>query len=177
MIGRWTGHLGSEVSALVDGHLEGTEADRAWDHVLSCPSCRAAVERETWVKRRLSGMRDDTPPSGLVGSLQELPDTGSRLDPTWSGLEAWREVDALEQAHRQGRRHGIALAGVGSAAAIGIAALGAISLGSLGAAPASVNPRVVDAATVGTTLSGFVTAPARARAHGELPGSALRAEP
>ena len=47
------GHLGSRVSALLDGQLPPDEAERAWGHVHSCHACRDLVEREGWVKTRL----------------------------------------------------------------------------------------------------------------------------
>ena len=37
------GHVGTRVSALVDGQLPSAEADRLWAHVHVCPLCRAEV--------------------------------------------------------------------------------------------------------------------------------------
>ena len=34
---RFSGHLGTAASALVDGQLDEESADRAWDHVMVCP--------------------------------------------------------------------------------------------------------------------------------------------
>lgn len=50
------GHLGSRVSALLDGRLPAGEEERAWEHVHACHPCRDLVEREGWVKTRLAGM-------------------------------------------------------------------------------------------------------------------------
>jgi hypothetical protein len=70
------GHLGSSVSALLDGQLDGESTERAWRHVLHCPPCRRLVENEGWVKRQLAqigdGERVDSPPDRLVGSLLDL---------------------------------------------------------------------------------------------------------
>lgn len=63
------GHLGSRVSALLDGQLSPAEADRAWAHVHLCHVCRDAVEREGWVKTRLSTLGGAAAPSHLKGSL------------------------------------------------------------------------------------------------------------
>ena len=64
------GHLGSRVSALLDGQLSPAESERAWAHVHLCHVCRDAVEREGWVKTRLAGSRRRTRrPSHLKGSL------------------------------------------------------------------------------------------------------------
>nr|MDQ6936060.1 hypothetical protein [Actinomycetota bacterium] len=70
-----SGHIGSSASALVDGQLSPQEAERAWGHVLICPGCRRLVEREGWVKRRLSTLSDPVrvaPPDGLVGVLSDV---------------------------------------------------------------------------------------------------------
>jgi hypothetical protein len=63
------GHLGSRVSALLDGQLSPLETDRAWAHVHLCHVCRDAVEREGWVKTRLATLGGAAAPSHLKGSL------------------------------------------------------------------------------------------------------------
>jgi anti-sigma factor RsiW len=68
------GHVGTKVSALVDGQLPTAEGDRLWAHVHVCPVCRAEVEREGWVKTRLAGLaltgEQPAPPGHLAGSLR-----------------------------------------------------------------------------------------------------------
>ena len=133
--GRWRlglgGHLGTSVSALVDGQLDPETTERAWEHVMGCPSCRRLVEREGWVKRQLAqmaGTEPVAPPPQLLGSLYGLdPDT----------REAWAAVEALEHRARARRRAGIAVVGVGSvsAAVLGLSTLSGASLG-IGGAPA-----------------------------------------
>lgn len=54
------GHLGSKVSALLDGRLTPAEEDRAWEHVHTCHTCRDLVEREGWVKTQLATLRPAT---------------------------------------------------------------------------------------------------------------------
>ena len=78
-----SGHLGSSVSALVDGQLDDEAAERAWEHVLHCPPCRRLVEHEGWVKRQLAQIAG-TPHAAtsrsdrLLGSLADLdPAAGS----------------------------------------------------------------------------------------------------
>lgn len=65
------GHLGTRVSALLDGQLSEEETERAWAHVHACHLCRDAVEREGWVKTRLAGLSDRAghAPDRLKGSL------------------------------------------------------------------------------------------------------------
>jgi hypothetical protein len=128
----WGGHLGPAVSALVDGQLDEESSERAWDHVLHCPSCRRQVEREGWVKRQLAQMSGSglgEPSRQLIGSLHQL-------DPVEEETrEAWAAVDELEERGRGRRRAGIAAVGVGSvsAAVLGISALSSTAL--LGGTP------------------------------------------
>jgi hypothetical protein len=65
------GHLGSRVSALLDGQMSPTDEERAWEHVHTCYQCRDAVEREGWVKTRLASMQlaGASAPSHLKGTL------------------------------------------------------------------------------------------------------------
>ena len=49
-------HLGTRVSALLDGQLPAAEAERAWAHVHACHVCRDLVEREGSIKTRLAGL-------------------------------------------------------------------------------------------------------------------------
>lgn len=132
MPGMWRlgGHLGSMVSALVDGQLDPETTERAWGHVMVCPPCRRLVEREGWVKRQIAEMAgSDTaaPPADLVGSLHQL-------DPR--AREAWAAVDRLEDRARTRRRAGLAAVGVGSvsAAVLGLSTLSGAPLG-IGGAP------------------------------------------
>jgi anti-sigma factor RsiW len=67
------GHLGTRISALLDGQLSCEEEERAWAHVHSCHQCRDQVEREGWVKTRLSSLTFETPacaPSDLTSALK-----------------------------------------------------------------------------------------------------------
>ena len=121
------GHLGSRVSALLDGQLAADEAERAWQHVHACHTCRDQVEREGWVKTRLAGLSFEvaTPatPSNLKGSLLGAP-LGAPLGATPGEL-----LLAEAPGHRR-RNAGIA--------AIGGSAVGAAVMGVLvfGVAPA-----------------------------------------
>jgi hypothetical protein len=145
------GHLGSSVSALVDGQLDAASTERAWAHVLRCPSCRRLVEREGWVKRQLAQMSGNEPSARLLGSLFEVaPPAG----PSWEGLQAWGDVDALERKGRGRRRAGIALVGAGSvsAAVFGIATLGGAPLG-IGGAPAGTPASSLTRPTHTTTVA------------------------
>lgn len=122
----WSGHLGPTVSALVDGQLDKDAAERAWSHVMSCPSCHREVVREGWVKRRLTESTSVSgPPEHLLGSLHCMA-------PAESADRSWAAVEELERRGRFRRGAGIAMVGVGSVSA---AVLGVTLSGSL-AAPA-----------------------------------------
>jgi hypothetical protein len=114
------GHLGTRVSALLDGQLSPEETERAWAHVHTCHLCRDLVEREGWVKTRLAGLsfQGGPAPERLKGSL--LGVTPSELC-----LAIGRD-----DPHRTRRHVGLAAIGGG---AVGAAVMGVLALG---AAPA-----------------------------------------
>ena len=121
------GHLGPRVSALLDGQMLPAEADEAWAHVYTCHQCRDLVEREGWIKTRLSGLADaDDPtcpaaPSNLKGSLLNLTPGEAFLVAPHIG------------AQRRGIPTGVAVVGGG---ALGAALLGVLALGVLPGATA-----------------------------------------
>lgn len=84
-----TGHLGARVSALLDDQLSTTETEASWAHVHGCHACRDLVERESWLKRRVSGLSHDPAaqaPMGLKGSLLDpaaLAATSAAADDPW----------------------------------------------------------------------------------------------
>jgi hypothetical protein len=107
-----SGHIGASVSALVDGQLSREEEERAWQHVLRCAGCRRLVEREGWVKRRLSTLSGPAPvdaPRGLLGALYDV--------------DSWAAADEVERRSR--RRRSLAVVGAGS---VGVAVLGIVAL-------------------------------------------------
>jgi anti-sigma factor RsiW len=114
------GHLGTRVSALLDGQLSPEETERAWAHVHTCHACRDLVEREGWVKTRLAGLSFDcgSAPERLKGSLRGVTPSELYL------------AIAQEDPHRTRRNIGLAAIGGG---AVGAAVMGVLALG---AAPA-----------------------------------------
>jgi hypothetical protein len=138
------GHLGSRVSALLDGQMSPADEERAWEHVHSCYQCRDAVEREGWVKTRLATMQlaGASTPSHLKGSLLVR------------GIVDWPELPDHPALVGARRRH-LGLGGIGGGA-VGAAVMGVLALG---ASPANAPGAVVrpGSDSIGTTLSHTIT--------------------
>jgi hypothetical protein len=167
------GHLGIAVSALLDGQLDPSSAERAWAHVHTCGTCARQVEREGWVKTRLASMTGDDavpPPQQLLGSLYGLGSSAPHPDPATSGAAAWAAVEAIERRGRTRRRTGLAVAGAGSVsvAVLGLASLTGSTLGIGGAAPEGPPTTALSRAPVAGTPA--MVAPTT-RVHGRLPAS------
>ena len=126
------GHLGSRVSALLDGQLTPEETDRAWEHVHACHTCRDQVEREGWVKTRLTGLSFDVAAPCTPDSLK-----GSLLG---AAAFAGTPGDAYLAAGPDRRRTTIGLAAIGGSA-VGAAVMGVLVLGvGPASAPAPTTP-------------------------------------
>ena len=141
---RLTGHLGSSVSALVDGQLDADATERAWQHVEQCPACRRLVEHEGWVKRQLAHIAEtpspEVPSDRFVGTLLDLdPTDAAWSDTAWSHT-VWSGTAGDRGRGRGRRRVGIAVVGAGSvsAAVLGLSTLSGVSIGLAGSpAPAA----------------------------------------
>jgi hypothetical protein len=122
------GHLGSRVSALLDGRLPAGEEERAWEHVHVCHPCRDLVEREGWVKTRLAelGHGSAAAPSSLKQSLTHHLLT---LSP-----EAFPTAGHETPAGARPRTRSLVALGAG---AVGVSVVGVLALG---AAPANTPP-------------------------------------
>lgn len=142
------GHLGARVTALLDGRLDPAEEERVWQHVLSCAHCRDQVEREGWVKTRLTTLgltgTDDAPP-GLRESLRQVLHDGP----------AWAPVDGPHPGRSPGRNPGRGLGLV----AVGGATLGAAILGVLAVATTPAEAPVQDRRLPATDLARQVELP------------------
>lgn len=66
------GHLGADVSALVDGQLPPERAETAYVHLVGCERCAAEVAHERASRRRLSGVADIPPSAELTDRLLRL---------------------------------------------------------------------------------------------------------
>lgn len=121
------GHLGSRVSALLDGQLPPTEAERAWEHVHACHACRDLVEREGWVKTRLAGLAGGSAPSHLKGALLGAAADDASLP---AGKESLLRPPPFP-THGSGGRRPAGLGGRAGALALGGGALGAAVMGAV----------------------------------------------
>ena len=155
------GHLGTRVSALLDGQLSTADEERAWDHVHSCHQCRDAVEREGWVKTRLATMQ-------LVGTAAPSHLKGSLLV---RGLVDWPDLpDHPALADAGARRRHLGMTGIGSGA-VGAAVMGVLALG---ASPANAPGVVVrpGSDSFGSVITHAITTvidrerPSAGRGHG-----------
>ena len=110
-------HVGTRVSALIDGQLSRAESERLWAHVHQCDLCRAQVEREGWVKTQLAGLALSCPqppaPHALKGAL--------------SGVAAAWPPGPAASAPTAERRRMMTFAAIG-AGSIGAAMVGVIAM-------------------------------------------------
>lgn len=120
-----SGHLGTRVSALLDGQLPVEDEERAWEHVHACHQCRDLVEREGWVKTRLAGLS--------FGASADVPGhlRGSLLDASLA-LTPGEAYLVAGDPETRARRTGLVAIGSG---AVGAAVVGVLALG---AAPADL---------------------------------------
>jgi len=130
-------HLGSRLSALVDGQLTPAEAERALEHVACCPRCAAELSAARAARRALSSAGPVEPAPDLAARLlalsAQIPSTdGDPLRSAPVAGDPWTQPVPLPRGAWSGevrrgtvRRRvvGLVVGGVG-AAAIGLFALG-----------------------------------------------------
>ena len=128
-------HLGSRVSALVDGRLGPEEEERCWSHVHTCHTCRDLVEHEGWVKTQLAQLSHGPSrpshdfKSALVGRCSELSSD--------SGALAGAAFPTAGQRSRRG------LVAIGGSAA-GACVVGVLVLGVAGSPRIEPRPPATD---------------------------------
>ena len=137
MIGPVLGHLGTRVSALLDGRMPASEEERWWEHVHHCHSCRDLVEREGWVKTRLAGLsHGEAPaPDRLKHSLLAAPPLGPRPGEDHLGRSHTRSGGLLASIP------GGVVGGVLGSGAVGVAVVGVLALGAGPANPPQIDRR------------------------------------
>ncbi|MEJ7832361.1 MAG: hypothetical protein WKF79_05560 [Nocardioides sp.] len=125
------GHLGTRVSALLDGQMSSDESERAWEHVHTCHLCRDLVEREGWVKTRLAGLSfdNDCAPDRLKGSLMGMPPG-----------DLYLTLAQLGRAPASRVRRNVGVVAIGGGA-VGAAVMGVLALGAAPADAPSIDRR------------------------------------
>ncbi len=125
-----TPHLGTRVSALLDGQLSTDETERAWAHVHLCHLCRDHVEREGWIKTRLAGtsFEPGPAPDTLKGALLGMSPVG--MSPVGMSPGDLYLTLSAEADHARGRgRRAVGVAAIGGSA-VGAAVMGILALGT-----------------------------------------------
>ena len=147
------GHLGTRVSALLDGQLPQAEEDKAWEHVHACHVCRDAVEREGWVKTRLSTLNfgGGCAPDRLKAALMSAQ----------PGLTPGEALLAMSTTPRRS-----SLVAIGGGAA-GAAVLGVLALGAAPANAPAIDRRPPSGSLPGTTQVSPASVPRTGMAHVE----------
>lgn len=127
-------HLGSRVSALVDGRLAPEEEERCWNHVHACHACRDLVEHEGWVKTQLAQLS--------FGPSQTSHDFKSMLLGRCSASESGSALTPAPFPTSQHRsRRGLVAIGGGAASAC---VVGVLVLGVAGAPRMEPRPPATD---------------------------------
>lgn len=139
-----TGHLsGEQVTALVDGQASAGESRRAALHISECGGCARLVNREAWLKTRLSGLGAAMPVTSRVADLLDAPPAPIYPSPT--------SAFASRPLVRSRSRRTTAWVGAGAAAAV-VAAVGYTTPMPLPTRAAAVS--IVE--SVGSTISATV---------------------
>jgi anti-sigma factor RsiW len=96
------GHLGSSLSALVDGELDHEERERVFAHLAGCAECRMEAEGLRRLKRRLAALGDVTPPEALLARLRLVGEPGLPMPPRPRGRSRSRRALPRPGAGRPG---------------------------------------------------------------------------
>src|ERR1700722_12917682 len=70
-------HLGQQLSALIDGELDGEERDRVLWHVVRCGWCQDEAAALRALKRQINGLGEAAAGAGLTGRLMGLSAAGA----------------------------------------------------------------------------------------------------
>jgi len=130
-------HLGSRLSALVDGQLTPAEAERALEHVACCPRCAAELSAARAARRALSSAGPVEPAPDLAARLlalsAQIPSTdGDPLRSAPAASDPWAQPVPLPRGAWSGdvRRGAVRRRVVGFVVGgVGVAAVGLFALG------------------------------------------------
>ncbi|WP_264031916.1 zf-HC2 domain-containing protein [Cellulosimicrobium sp. SH8] len=178
-------HLGSRLSALVDGQLTPAEAERALEHVACCPRCAAELAAARAARRALSSAGPVEPAPDLAARLlalsAQIPSTdGDPLRSAPVAGDPWAQPVPLPRGAWSGevRRGAVRRRVVGLVVGgVGVAAVGLFALGESPVVtpdlhrsdPLSVLAQAAPRATGALVVGGVRTAD-QAEADGTAPG-------
>ncbi|HWG03123.1 MAG TPA: zf-HC2 domain-containing protein [Trebonia sp.] len=103
-------HLGTHLSALVDGELSGTDLDRANAHLATCEKCRGEAAALRELKTQLRVLVADIGDDALTSRLLAMPDEDShpsgppRPRPAFRAYSYQEAPDRPPRAGREARR-------------------------------------------------------------------------
>jgi hypothetical protein len=165
-------HLGSRLSALVDGQLSPAESERALEHVTGCPRCADELAAARAARRALSAAGPVEPAPDLAARLLALSaqippavDDPLRRPPAASG--PWSEPVALPRGAWSGELRGGVLRRRVVGLVVGGVGVAAVGLFVLGESP-TVTPNLhrTDPLTVLAHAAPLATGAARVDAGG-----------
>ena len=139
-------HLGEQISALVDGELDGAELDRVNAHLAGCTRCRAEAADMRQLKRELRALFEVDSDDALTRRLLEMAGPGGPVPTRRQRRESYRRErsrDSRPPGRKRGptrRRGRYVLWSVVSAFVVGVGAA-AFTMGGTGG-NASPGPKI-----------------------------------
>ena len=97
-------HLGTQISALIDGELGGVELDRANAHLAGCAACQAEAAGLRQLKRELRALGELDGADAVTGRLLAMICPGGPGGPDGPGAPGGGAVTARPLQRRPGRR-------------------------------------------------------------------------
>jgi anti-sigma factor RsiW len=132
-------HLGSLISALVDGELGGVELDRANAHLAGCAGCRAEAAALRELKRELRTLGDLDGADALTSRLLAMVGPGSPgTSGATGGLVTARPLERRPGRRARRRRGRYVMWGAMSLVVVGV---GAAAFG-MGGSPSGNEPQI-----------------------------------
>jgi hypothetical protein len=135
-------HLGSLISALIDGELGGVELDRANAHLAGCAACQSEAAQLRELKRELRTLGDLDGAAAITGRLLAMAGPGCPGAPGTPGVPAGlvtaRPLERRPGRRARRRRGRYAMWGAMSLVVVGV---GAAAFG-MGGSPSGNEPQI-----------------------------------
>ena len=124
-------HLGTQISALIDGELAGAELDRANAHLAGCAACRTEAAQLRQLKRELSALGELDAADAVTRRLLAM---------TYQSGPVTARPLARQPGRRARRRHGRYV--MWSAMSIVVVGVGAAAFGMGGSSSGGNEPQI-----------------------------------